>query len=323
MDVKLLIDDIVRQTTVLIAQLSTAAGARAPLAHVANQVFVALAKELESQGVGKKVVADMFGLALRSYQLKMQRLTEQPKGQRSLWQKVYRQLRGGTRVRHELYAALAPADTDDVAAVLHDLVESGLAFASGRGAATVFGLTSDTDRARLLDADRELSIVNLIWQMVATGRVESRADLDALGLDRERVEPAVAVLLSDGRVTEHDGELSAETFFIPVGAVQGWEAAVSDHFRALATAVAAKLSPDPTRNDEQVGGATLRFTVHPDHPFEQEVYGLLARWREEMGTLWRQVAEHNKLHPPPENSPMVTFYFGQCVTAQPLNGETR
>lgn len=48
MDTKLLIDAIVRQTTVLIAQLSTAAGIRAPLAHVADQVFVALAQEIES-----------------------------------------------------------------------------------------------------------------------------------------------------------------------------------------------------------------------------------------------------------------------------------
>jgi hypothetical protein len=34
MNVKILIDSIVRQTTVLIAQLATAGGVRAPLAHV-------------------------------------------------------------------------------------------------------------------------------------------------------------------------------------------------------------------------------------------------------------------------------------------------
>ncbi len=36
MDAKLLIDAIVQQTTVLIAHLSTSAGLRAPLAHVAD-----------------------------------------------------------------------------------------------------------------------------------------------------------------------------------------------------------------------------------------------------------------------------------------------
>ena len=33
---------------------------RAPLAHVANQVFLDLANELEAQGVSRKVSADMF-----------------------------------------------------------------------------------------------------------------------------------------------------------------------------------------------------------------------------------------------------------------------
>src|SRR6185503_8131280 len=64
---QILIDAIVRQTMVLIAQLSTADGVRSPLAHVADEVFVGLVHELERQNVGKKVIADMFGLALRSY----------------------------------------------------------------------------------------------------------------------------------------------------------------------------------------------------------------------------------------------------------------
>jgi hypothetical protein len=70
------VDAIVRQTTVLIAQLCTTAGIRAPLAQVAEQVFLGLARELEAQGVGRKVAADMFGLALRSYQKKLHRLSE-------------------------------------------------------------------------------------------------------------------------------------------------------------------------------------------------------------------------------------------------------
>jgi len=71
---RFLIDALVQQTTVLIAQLSTAAGFRSPLSHVADQVFLSLAQEIERQGVSRKVVADMFGLALRTYQRKVQRL---------------------------------------------------------------------------------------------------------------------------------------------------------------------------------------------------------------------------------------------------------
>ena len=76
MNSKLLVDAIVRQTTVLIAQVCTAAGVRAPLAHIADQVFLGLSREIEAQGVGRKIVADMFGMALRSYQKKVQRLAE-------------------------------------------------------------------------------------------------------------------------------------------------------------------------------------------------------------------------------------------------------
>jgi hypothetical protein len=43
-ETRLLVDAIVQQTTVLIAQRSTRAGLRAPLAHIADQVFLELAK---------------------------------------------------------------------------------------------------------------------------------------------------------------------------------------------------------------------------------------------------------------------------------------
>src|SRR5262245_6190833 len=58
-NVNLLIDAIVRQTTVLIAELATNRGLRAPLAHVAEQVFFELTRELDTQGISRKVSADM------------------------------------------------------------------------------------------------------------------------------------------------------------------------------------------------------------------------------------------------------------------------
>ena len=89
MNLKLLIDGIVRQTTVLIAQLSTASGVRSPLAHVADQVFVELAREIEAQGVRRQVVADMFGMALRTYHARVSRLAASRTDQgRSLWEAV-------------------------------------------------------------------------------------------------------------------------------------------------------------------------------------------------------------------------------------------
>ena len=48
MNVPLLIGAIVRQTMVLIAELATTGGVRAPLAHVADKVFMDLVRELIS-----------------------------------------------------------------------------------------------------------------------------------------------------------------------------------------------------------------------------------------------------------------------------------
>ena len=59
METRIVIDAIVQQTTLLIAQLATSAGIRAPLAHLADQVFLDLGRELEQQGLSRKVVADM------------------------------------------------------------------------------------------------------------------------------------------------------------------------------------------------------------------------------------------------------------------------
>ena len=86
MTVEFLIHAIVHQTTILIAQLATLGGARAPLAQVANQVFLDLVRELERQGVSRKVSADMFGLGLRTYRRKIQRMSESSTERgRSLW----------------------------------------------------------------------------------------------------------------------------------------------------------------------------------------------------------------------------------------------
>jgi hypothetical protein len=62
-----LIDAVVQQTMVFIAHLATAGGLRTPLVGVADQVFMELTRELQNQGVRKKVIADMFGMALRTY----------------------------------------------------------------------------------------------------------------------------------------------------------------------------------------------------------------------------------------------------------------
>ena len=125
-NVNLLIDAIVRQTTVLIAQIATTAGARAPLAHTANQVFMDLVRELREQGLGNKVIADMFGISLRTYHNTVRRLSEgnTVRG-KSLWEAVLGYVRErGTVPREEVLKRFSRDDERLVRSVLKDLVDS-------------------------------------------------------------------------------------------------------------------------------------------------------------------------------------------------------
>src|SRR6478672_787367 len=150
MNAQILIDAVVRQTMVLIAQLSTADGARSPLSHVADEVFIALVRELEHQGVGKKVIADMFGLALRSYQQKVQRLSESATDRgHSLWSAVFDHLRErGVASKADVLRRFVRDDETSVRGILTDLVESGLAYQSGRGDAALYRVTDAEDWTR-------------------------------------------------------------------------------------------------------------------------------------------------------------------------------
>lgn len=318
MDVKLLIDAIVRQTTVLIAQLSTAAGIRAPLAHVADQVFFELASEIEAQGVARKVAADMFGLALRSYQKKMQRLTESASARdKTLWEAVIEFLsQQGSATRERVVARFKRDSERDVAAVLSDLVAQGLVYSTGRGSGAIYGLSSDADRNRIVQTTRGEALESMLLLSLYR-KAASRAELAAaLSLEVSAIEPTLDALLAAGRVHDEDGRLRAETFLIPVGSEHGWEVAVFDHFSAVARAIAAKVQKGTLRSEasDLVGGATLTFEIDSGHKLEQEVQGLLGRVREEVNELWTRVAAENVARPLDEkNLRRVTFYFGQSL----------
>lgn len=333
MNARHLIDGIVQQTTVLIAQLSTAAGIRAPLARVADQVFFELSREIERQGVGRKVVADMFGLALRTYQKKVQRLSESVSvHDRTLWEAVLEFVRERGPVSRRAIAERFKRDpAQDVAAVLNDLSSTGLVHVTGRGDGALYGVTSDAERTALAAADQEDAIAHLVWLAIYKKR---KVAIDALAaelhLDAAVVREAARVLAAEGRVvlTRENGVewLAASELRIPVGAEQGWETAVFDHYQAVCAAIAAKLGRGQTRSvaDDVSGGATLRFDVHPGHPHAPAVYGLLRRVRNDVNALWDEVARHNREHPvPTEGATRVCFYFGQSIEDEDTAGTPR
>src|SRR5690606_807132 len=98
--------------------------------------FLDLVRELERQGVSRKVSADMFGLGLRTYRRKIQRLSESSTERgRSLWEVVLEYVRSREKTtRGELLLRFSLDDEAQVRAVLHDLCESQLVISAEDGA---------------------------------------------------------------------------------------------------------------------------------------------------------------------------------------------
>jgi hypothetical protein len=317
---QLLIDSIVRQTTVLIAQLATSGGVRAPLAHVAGQVFVELARELETQGVSRKVSADMFGMALRTYQRKTQRLRESVTMRgRSLWEAVLEFLQSEDVVpRSRVLSRFRHDDQVLVRGVLRDLTESGFVFASGSGDGTAFRAARPEELAKLRDAEDSGALDALVWGIIYREGPIDRAGLTEGGrLSAEALAGALERLLSQGRieVSERGGEAlyASRELFIPLDATVGWEAAVYDHFRALVSTICRKLAlPATAREQDLTGGSTYSFAVWSGHPHEDEVTATLKRFRAEQSALRAKVDAFNAAHGIPEaQRRTVITYAGQ------------
>jgi hypothetical protein len=323
MNSKILIDAFVRQTMVLIAQVATMAGVRTPLAHVANQVFLDLTQALEQQGLGRKVVADMFGLALRSYQQKVDRITESASsGGVTLWEAIHTYLAERNAVpRAELLRRFANDDSASVAGIVRDLVESGLVYKTGRGETAVYRVAPADDVGAALAADAGESAQAYVWAAIYRQGPLSQAQLlEALPLERAALDAALAALMRDGRIERtHSAEpatYSSRRMLLPLGQTAGWEASVIDHYHTVVGAICAKLRNGQTRAlpSDQLGGSTFSFDIWPSHPHQARVLGLLEEHRRLLSSLWDEVARHNE-QGKPDRFTRVSFYCGQLVTA--------
>jgi hypothetical protein len=322
MNNQLLIDSIVRQTTILIAQLATAGGARTPLADVAGQVFADLARELHRQGISRKVAADMFGMALRTYRRKVQRLAEsQTVAGRSLWEAVYDYVgRKPVARRSDILQHFHRDDDEIVRGVLQDLVESGLVYRAGQGAHASYRAASpdELDYVEQGDADAHGSDT-LVWGVVyRVGPVTREALAQHVILPSAELDAALKRLVEAGNVARIDKDgvatFHADGFVLPIGTSLGWEAAVFDHFQALVTTVCAKLGADAgAAANDRIGGSTYSLEIWDGHPLEDEVLGELQAFRGRLSKLRERVASHNAAVTMPNSRSRVVIYGGQCV----------
>ena len=321
MTIELLIHAIVRQTTILIAQLATSRGVRAPLAQIADQVFIELVRELERQGVSRKVSADMFGLGLRTYRRKIQRLSESSTERgRSLWEVVLEYVKAHKLVtRREILLRFSHDDEAQIRAVLRDLSESQLVFSSGSGGNTSYRAATDEELVTLqkkLGAEGADELVVAVMYREEPLTLKQIADLAQAEV--AAIEAAVHRLRAAGRIEELDvdGEVRyrARALVIPLGAPIGWEAAVFDHFKALVTTVLSRLRENRAAAlEDQVGGSTYTIDVWPGHPLADEVHGSLGRIRSMLGDLRARVTAFNGDRELPEVHTRVVIYAGQSV----------
>jgi hypothetical protein len=325
MNVGYLIDSLVRHTTVLIAQVATSAGARAPLAHVVNRVFLDLVTEIERQGVARKVVADMFGLALRSYQQKVQRLSESvTDADTTLWEAVYAFLREkNVATRGDVLRRFRNDDEASLKSILHDLVESGLIYRAGNSASAVFRVATEEELGLAWQEEHERGVRAAVWfRVYREGPIAREALAQGWRFEAPAVSKAIDELLSDGHIsmnqTGASESLRATRCFVPMQDTAAWGASVVDHFQMVTSAICAKLANRQTRAlpDDEIGGSSYSFNVWPNHPFESRVRGLLRRTRTEVSELWDEVSRHNQGHELAQlELTKVNFYFGQGLSS--------
>jgi len=194
---QLLINAVVQQTVVFIAQLATSGGVRAPLAHIADQVFLELTRELAEQGLTKKVIADMFGMGLRTYHRRTQAAGQsQTVTGQTVWEAVLQFL--AERQPVSASAVLQRFSRDDVeivTGVLNDFVSSGLAYRAGRGDLAVYRLAAQADFAD--PAARASGERFMVWLCAyRQGPISSAKLAEQSGLPAESVEHALAALVA-------------------------------------------------------------------------------------------------------------------------------
>jgi len=309
---------------ILVAHLATAGGVRAPLAHVANQVFADLSEQLAAQGVKKTVIADMFGMALSTYHRRVRAAAEsKTDAGRSVWEAVVDFIRENEPAPAAV--VLGRFSRDDaavVASVLKDLTDSGIVYRAGKGGNAVYRVASPSDFAAVDGGSRALAVRNIVWLTIvrrgpmdlAAIASETRETEDAC---REHVETLVASGVIEARSSGGRTEYESRRFDVPVGQSEGWEAAVLDHFQAVVTAICVKLRLGESRSSESdaVGGSTYTLDVWRGHPMEDEARRTLVRLRETVSELRARIDAYNAAHdrPAEDSDREVTVYVGQYV----------
>ena len=308
MNTALLIDGLLREFAQLVALIVRTADHRPSLAGLPQRVFAEVDGALRAGGMRASVLADVFGLPLRTYHDHARRA----RGRLSprslpLIADLYRCIRDeGPIERWALDGRFEQAHPKIFAAVLDELVDSGLVYRTGRGPSSRFGAVADRGDASRIDA-----AARLVWVTVYHRHTADRRALAAMVGDDALLDAALSRLEAEGRIEPVGGGWRCADYAIPFGDRAGWPAAIYDHVRAVVGTLRAKLESGATAAaSDRVGGSTYTFEVGPGHPLDDEVLALLAETRRRMEDLRAAVLAHNRTDPGRARR-RVVFYFGQ------------
>lgn len=308
----LLIDQLVRETMVLIAHLATQGGARAPLSDVAERVFRGLVDELSAQRLSHKVIADMFGLALRTYYDRVRRASESRTMRgRSLWEALHEHVAAkGSATRGQILERFRNDDEAIVKAVLADLVASGLLARAGKGARATYMIVPSPDTA---DADTLTALVQVA--LFHRGHADATAIAATLAVGEDVARAALEALVADGRAARTVSGYEAASILIPANDPAGFEAAVLDHVQAMIGALCHRLQRRPGQADPfeaAIGGSTYTFDIAPDNPTWGRVTSLLADTRARLSALRAEADAFEAARPAAGGtSHRFVFYCGE------------
>ncbi len=217
----------------------------------------------------------MFGMALRSYQKKMRRLTESAAvGERTLWQAVLDLVEREQPTRRRARTLRARRRTRGRRCLEGSRAERPRVRDGHRQPGAVRG---DEPGARdKLSAESDLdSIANLAWLALFRREAETEAELvTLLGVEPERVAPRGR---RAGRRRASEPQRRPARVEQP-GAAGGGGAGLGARdprsLRAVTVAIATKIQAGfgAAAASDKSGGSTFTFTVTPGHPHELEVY---------------------------------------------------
>lgn len=325
MNVQLLIDRLVHQTTILVAQLATTSGIRAPLSHVANQVFLDLSVALEEQGVGRKVAADMFGMALRSYQAKIRRISESSTNQNiTLWEAIFDYIKSQQVVtKVEVLRRFRHDDEASIKGILTDMVANHVVFQTGHHHNATYRVVSDLELEAIIKHEDREAMPWLVWSAIYQNKQLSHEQLEAMFSKRlDILAESLDELLKQHHVqveeTPEGKVYRSELCVIPMEDPAGWEAALFEHINTVFGAVGLKLQQMQlkAKPTDTIGGSTYHFNLWPGHPHEEEVLGLLRTVRAQAGQLRQRVTDYNINHTEDQPTQRVSFYVGQMVITE-------